>query len=218
MRVSSWGGERVSPRRRARSFATRALLDGDPEEHRAEWSGIALAECIGNYRTDQLERLAPRILIGLEHVESAVHDDAAPIVRPVHLVHLERYPLVVSEYLELLARRGASIDPALAVEVVHRNDVHPIVERIRDAPDVVSHQDGAHLARVERAKVWMRIRVHASSSIAGMDVLSTEYRLYGTAAIGRGLRDCPDFPHWQGSSGCASLTQARAPRDLSRIA
>src|SRR5690606_10675627 len=103
--------------------ATGHVLDGDTKQDGTEGERIILGKRRRNERAQQADRLLPEmaLLVFVDDVEAAVHEDAAPVEQVLDLADLEcdRPPavLVLGQDLVLPPVGGATVEPALRVDV-----------------------------------------------------------------------------------------------------
>jgi hypothetical protein len=90
------------------------------------------------------------------------------VKQPVDLVHLEGAPRVVRELHELRTDTGAAHQPVRVVDVVDRLDVHPIVVREGEPPDVIPSEQGTRVPVAELGELWSDGgRLHGLSGASG---------------------------------------------------
>src|SRR5690606_6690879 len=126
---------------RGRRFPSGGLLHGDPEDDGTERHRVALPKRLRQQGAQQLHRLLPRLAlpfraVGVDHIEAAANQHAAPAEQGFHLVHLEdhRPPPVrrLAERFVLRPVRRAPVDPAVGEDVVDRLDLDPVLPCVAD--------------------------------------------------------------------------------------
>src|SRR5947207_14511377 len=94
-----------------------------------------------------------RCSAGLDYIKRATHDNAAPLKELSVFVYFEDNASVSKEFAELTSSCGSAIDPTVFVDVVHRYDAHPVLQRKTNPSHSVAGENGfALLESIEYSK------------------------------------------------------------------